>query len=89
LGRAPAALFVNSTIAFEGVFRYLKSRPDSEITGIAVGCYDWDPFLSHLHFPVAMVRQDAKAMIKMAFELMDSGAYADSGIVQIQPELFF
>ena len=89
LGRAPAAIFVNSTIAFEGVFRYLKSRADSEITSMAVGCYDWDPFLSHLHFPVAMVRQNAKAMIEKAFQLMDSGEYLESGIIQIQPELFF
>jgi LacI family transcriptional regulator, fructose operon transcriptional repressor len=89
LGRAPSALFVNSTIAFEGVFRFLKTRPDSEVKSMAIGCYDWDPFLSQLHFPVAMVRQDAKAMITKAFELLDSGEYAESGIVQIQPELFF
>jgi LacI family transcriptional regulator, fructose operon transcriptional repressor len=89
LDRAPTALFVNSTIAFEGVFRFLKSRPDAEIANMTIGCYDWDPFLSHLHFPVAMVRQDAASMIKMAFELLDSGEYVESGIVQIQPELFF
>jgi LacI family transcriptional regulator, fructose operon transcriptional repressor len=89
LDRPPAALFVNSTIAFEGVFRFLKTRPDSEITSMAIGCYDWDPFLSHLHFSVAMVRQDAKAMIKKAFELLDSGEYVESGIVEVLPELFF
>jgi LacI family transcriptional regulator, fructose operon transcriptional repressor len=89
LGRAPTALFVNSTIAFEGIFRFLNTQSDEVVRKMTIGCYDWDPFLSHLHFPVAMVRQDARAMIAKAFELLDSGAYTESKTIQIQPELFF
>ncbi len=89
LGRAPTALFVNSTIAFEGIFRFLNTQSDDVVRQMNIGCYDWDPFLSHLHFPVAMVRQDAGAMIAKAFELLDSGEYVESKTIQVQPELFF
>jgi LacI family transcriptional regulator, fructose operon transcriptional repressor len=89
LDRLPNALFVNSTIAFEGVFRVLKDLPDETFGQLAVGCYDWDPFLSHLHFPVAMVRQDAKTMIHKAFEVLDEGTCTTSTVHLIRPQLLF
>lgn len=87
LGALPGGLFVNSTIAFEGVFRVLKELPDEAFHGLSVGCYDWDPFLSHLHFPVAMVRQDAKGLIEKAFRVIDGNAFGTSQIHLIKPEI--
>jgi LacI family transcriptional regulator, fructose operon transcriptional repressor len=69
------------------VFRVLKMLPDTDFEHFSVGCYDWDPFLSHLHFPVAMVRQDAKAMIKTAFTIVDDDHNKTNGITFIKPEL--
>jgi LacI family transcriptional regulator, fructose operon transcriptional repressor len=87
LGTLPRAIFVNSTIAFEGVFRVLKTLPDIAFEHFSVGCYDWDPFLSHLHFPVAMVRQNARAMIETAFEIVDAAGSQSAEITFIKPEL--
>jgi LacI family fructose operon transcriptional repressor len=87
LGAVPGGLFVNSTIAFEGVFRVLKELPDAAFRDLSVGCFDWDPFLSHLHFPVAMVRQDAKSLIETAFRIIDDNSYATRQIHLIKPEL--
>jgi LacI family transcriptional regulator, fructose operon transcriptional repressor len=87
LGTVPSGLFVNSTIAFEGVFRVLKELPDAAFLGLSVGCFDWDPFLSHLHFPVAMVRQDAKSLIEKAFRIIYDNAYDTRQIHLIKPEL--
>jgi LacI family transcriptional regulator, fructose operon transcriptional repressor len=87
LGALPGGLFVNSTIAFEGIFRVLKELPDEAFRGMSVGCYDWDPFLSHLHFPVAMVRQDAKRLIEKAFRIIDDNTYGASRIHLIKPEM--
>jgi LacI family transcriptional regulator, fructose operon transcriptional repressor len=87
LGALPGGLFVNSTIAFEGVFRVLKELPDEAFCGLSVGCFDWDPFLSHLHFPVAMVRQDADRMIATAFELIDNQKGGSPRISFVKPSL--
>ena len=89
LGALPKALFVNSTIAFEGVFRVLKELPDPVFKQFSVGCFDWDPFLSHLHFPVAMVRQDAQGMIRTAFAILEDGKPATASMTLIRPELIF
>jgi LacI family transcriptional regulator, fructose operon transcriptional repressor len=89
LGSLPNAIFVNSTIAFEGVFRVLKELPDEAFDHFSVGCFDWDPFLSHLHFPVAMVRQDATTMIRTAFTIIDQSSFQSPKISLIRPELVF
>lgn len=88
-GAVPRALFVNSTIAFEGVFRVLKDLPDDAFDHFSVGCFDWDPFLAHLHFPVAMVRQDAKMLIETAFRIIDGDRTEGAAITLIKPELLF
>jgi LacI family transcriptional regulator, fructose operon transcriptional repressor len=77
------------SIAFEGVFRFLKSQSETDLKQVAIGCYDWDPFLAHLHFPVAMVRQNAEAMIRRAYELIDANQHVEPGIDLIQPILEF
>jgi LacI family transcriptional regulator, fructose operon transcriptional repressor len=87
LGTLPRAVFVNSTIAFEGVFKVLKTFPDASFERFFVGCYDWDPFLAHLHFPVAMVRQDAEKMIEVAFEIVDAGMQGEVTTRLIKPSL--
>lgn len=87
LGRLPPALLVNSTIAFEGVFRFLKSLPLELFADFIVGCYDWDPYLSYLHFPVTMVRQDAEGIMRRAFELMEGDAPPAPEITLIRPQL--
>ena len=89
LGALPKALFVNSTIAFEGVFRVLKELTDETLSQFSVGCFDWDPFLSHLHFPVAMVRQDAQKMIETAFKIIEQTTFDTPTVSMIKPDLLF
>ena len=63
----PRALFVNSTIALEGVVRFLMTLPRAELERCTFGCYDWDPFARVLSFPVLMVRQNVEGMLEEAF----------------------
>ncbi|MDO5653351.1 MAG: LacI family DNA-binding transcriptional regulator [Brachymonas sp.] len=83
----PRALFVNSTIAFEGVVRFLSTRPAKQVMQCTIGCYDWDPFAACLHFPVLMVRQDTTALLNKAFELLDAGKLDDPVLIQVRPQL--
>lgn len=89
LGGLPAGLFINSTIAFEGVFRFLKSLPHAALNNVVIGCYDWDPFLSHLQFPVAMVRQNGEELIANAFHLIENNADTEPNLTLVRPELIF
>ena len=89
LGGLPRALFVNSTIALEGVVRFLKTLPAEELGGCAFGCYDWDPFASVLSFPLLMVRQNVEGLLGEAFRIIDSKSFADKRIIEIKPELLF
>lgn len=89
LGGLPRALFVNSTIALEGVVRFLQSLPDDELAACAFGCYDWDPFAGALRFPLLMVRQDVERLLGEAFRIIDSGAFARGRIIEIKPQLVF
>jgi LacI family fructose operon transcriptional repressor len=89
LGGLPRALLVNSTIALEGVVRFLKTLPAAELDACTFGCYDWDPFASALSFPVLMVRQDVDALLGEAFRIIDSGSFAQGKIIEIKPQLMF
>jgi LacI family fructose operon transcriptional repressor len=89
LGGLPRALFVNSTIALEGVVRFLKTLPAPELTQCAFGCYDWDPFASMLSFPLLMVRQDVESMLGEAFRIIDSRSFARRRLIEIKPKLVF
>jgi LacI family fructose operon transcriptional repressor len=70
-GRLPRALFINSSINFEGLLRFMSAHPHETFSDLVVGCFDYDPFASFLPFPVLMMRQDVEGMIAKAFELID------------------
>ena len=89
LGGLPRALFVNSTIALEGVVRFLRSLPAQELAAGAVGCYDWDPVAAALSFPLLMVRQNVEGLLGEAFRIIDSGTFARDRIIEIKPKLVF
>jgi len=85
----PRALFVNSTIALEGVVRFLKTLPPEELERCAFGCYDWDPFASVLSFPLLMVRQNVEGLLGEAFRIIDSGSFTQVRVIEIKPTLVF
>lgn len=63
-------LFVNSTIAMEGVVPWLKANvaPDD----FRLGCFDWDPFAALIPQNVAMVEQDVRSLLATLFQLVDA-----------------
>jgi LacI family transcriptional regulator, fructose operon transcriptional repressor len=89
LNGLPRALFVNSTIALEGVVRFLKTLPHAELDRCTFGCYDWDPFASMLSFPLLMVRQNVDGLLEKAFTILDAGSVDEPGIIEIRPNLVF
>jgi len=89
LGGLPRALFVNSTIALEGVVRFLKTLPPEELGTCTFGCYDWDPFAAMLSFPLLMVRQDIEGLLGRAFEVLDANEHATPAVIEIRPQLVF
>jgi LacI family transcriptional regulator, fructose operon transcriptional repressor len=89
IGGLPRALFINSTIAMEGVVRFLRTLDADELERCTFGCYDWDPFVSVLSFPVLMVRQNVEGLLGEAFRIIDSRAFAERRIIEIKPELVF
>lgn len=86
LGRLPAALFVNSIICFEGVVRHLATLEEQEISKCVLGCFDYDPFVPLMRFPVLMVRQRADLMIEVAFSKLDDGVGSPS-LSMVPPDL--
>jgi LacI family fructose operon transcriptional repressor len=89
LGGLPRALFINSTIALEGVVRFLKALPADELSRCAFGCYDWDPFASVLSFPLLMVRQNVEGLLGEAFRIIDTKSFREKRLIEIKPELLF
>ena len=87
LGGLPRGLFVNSTIALEGVVRALRSLPLAEIRQCAIGSYDWDPFANFLSFPIVMVKQNIPRLLGEAFSMIDTGKFPKGKIIEIKPEL--
>lgn len=85
----PRALFVNSTIALEGVVRFLKTLPHDELDRCTFGCYDWDPFGSMLSFPLLMVRQNVDGLLEQAFAILDADTPDEPRIIEIRPILVF
>ncbi|MBK4217527.1 LacI family DNA-binding transcriptional regulator [Paracoccus caeni] len=66
-----SAIFVNSTIALEGVVRALHRRRHDGPTGLRFGCFDWDPFAALMQENVGMAQQDVSAMLLKVFDLVD------------------
>ena len=87
LGGLPRGLFVNSTIALEGVVRSLRDLPLAEIHQCAIGSYDWDPFANFLSFPVVMVKQNIPLLLGEAFSMIDTGKFPKGKVIEIRPEL--
>ncbi|KOF16816.1 LacI family transcriptional regulator [Ensifer adhaerens] len=85
-GKLPRGLFVNSSINFEGLLRFMAGHPHENFADLVVGCYDYDPFASFLPFPVIMIRQDVEGMITKAFEVIEEGR-PQPRIHLISPEL--
>lgn len=85
-GKLPRGLFINSSINFEGLLRFMAQHPHETFADIVVGCYDYDPFGSFLPFPVIMIRQDSESMLAKGFELIEEARPAVQ-IHLIQPEL--
>ena len=65
-----SGVFVNSTIALEGVVRWLHDQPVPP--ELRFGCFDWDPFAVFLPQNVGMMQQDVAAMLSTAFQLIES-----------------
>ena len=87
LGGLPRALFVNSTMALEGVVRFLHTLPAEALTSCTFGCYDWDPFAAHLRFPLAMVRQNVEGLLEEAFRIIDQDLAGKATLIEIKPLL--
>lgn len=87
LGKLPHGLFVNSTIAFEGVVKFLKTLPHAAFESSVVGCYDWDPFAEFLSFPVIMARQKTEVLVAEAFRILDTPQTNSDLLIEVKPEL--
>lgn len=87
LGGLPKGLFINSTQPLEGVVRFLKTLPATELEECAFGCYDWDPFAAFLSFPLLMVKQNTEELMRKAFELIDNGDLRGNKVFEIKPAL--
>ncbi|WP_373354115.1 substrate-binding domain-containing protein [Pseudoroseicyclus sp. CXY001] len=78
----PTGLFVNSTIALEGVVRWLgELGPAMDL--VRYGCFDWDPFGGYLPGNVGMVEQDVEAMLSRVLGMV--GEEAPAGEVSYVP----
>lgn len=86
IGGVPAALFVNSATAFEGVLGHFVNLPPEDFSHSVIGCYDYDPFAAYLQFPVHMVRQNSHKLIATAYELI-AADQTEQVVIQIEPEL--
>jgi LacI family fructose operon transcriptional repressor len=86
IGGLPTGLFVNSLTVFEGVLGYFLELPRAAFEEIVIGCYDYDPFASFLHFPVYMIRQNADKLIARGFELIEQ-EIMDPQLIEIEPDL--
>ncbi|MGQ7848081.1 LacI family DNA-binding transcriptional regulator [Granulosicoccus sp. 3-233] len=87
LGGLPAGLFVNSINVFESILQFLVQRPETELHKVSIGCFDYEPYGQWLRFPVHMIRQRHRQLIRTAFDLLDSGQ-DENQLVLIAPELY-
>lgn len=85
-GRLPRCFFVNSSINFEGLLRFMSKHDGEAFGDIVVGCFDYDPFASFLPFPVYMIRPNVSEMLEKGFDLLDEDEDAPR-IVVIDPDL--
>ncbi|HYN00272.1 MAG TPA: LacI family transcriptional regulator, partial [Aestuariivirgaceae bacterium] len=86
IGGLPAGLFINSITVFEGALSYLVNLPADAFAETAIGCYDYDPFGAFLQFPVHMVTQNPRELIRKAFALLDAKVQ-DPVLEMVAPDL--
>ncbi|CNH97527.1 sucrose operon repressor [Yersinia pekkanenii] len=79
-----AGLFVNSTISLEGVMRWISTSDYTGEKQLAMGCFDWDPFVALLGHEIEMVKQDVPAMLDAVFKIIDCGK-TDKQVIEIPP----
>ncbi|MCM2473460.1 LacI family DNA-binding transcriptional regulator [Rhizobium sp. CG5] len=85
-GRLPRCFFINSSINFEGLLRFMGKHDGEAFGDIVVGCFDYDPFGSFLPFPVYMIRPNISEMLEKGFELLETPEAA-SHIVLVESQL--
>lgn len=76
----PCGIFVNSTIALEGVVRWLHGR--GLLSRVRLGCFDWDPFAALLPQTVGMVEQDVPGMLQHLFQAIET-APAATALIEV------
>ena len=86
LGHLPAGLLINSITAFEGALRFLVRLSEAEVRTCTLGCYDYDPFGALLRFPLHMVRQRHRTLVRRAYQMLDDGATGPI-LETVHPEL--
>jgi len=86
LGGLPRGLFISSDSGFEGVLSFLATLHEHDLDACAFGCFDYEPFGQLLRFPVHMMRQRHKMLVRRAFALL--GGDGTPVIEQVQPELY-
>jgi LacI family fructose operon transcriptional repressor len=85
-GSLPRCFFINSSINFEGLLRFMGKHDGETFGDIVVGCFDYDPFGSFLPFPVYMIRPNITQMLEKGFELLDAQDTPPRLIV-VEPQL--
>jgi LacI family transcriptional regulator, fructose operon transcriptional repressor len=86
-GRLPAGLLLNSLTVFEGALRFLSRLPEDQIAACAFACYDYEPLGAHLRFPLPMVRQRHRSLVRRAYQILDDGTTGPH-LEMVRPELY-
>lgn len=87
LGGLPSGIFANSINVFEAILRVLAKLPETELRGVSLGCFDYEPYGELLRFPVHMIRQRHRALVKAAYDLIEREA-GKPELVMVEPELY-
>ncbi|MEI4488868.1 LacI family DNA-binding transcriptional regulator [Frigidibacter sp. MR17.14] len=83
LPERPRGLFVNSTIALEGVVHWIQSLDPDEAAAIRYGTFDFDPFGALLPQSVGMVQQDVDSLISEMLRQMRKGPGAPAVVREV------
>lgn len=79
-----SGFFVNSTIALEGVVRWIHGADHP--SDLRFGCFDWDPFARFMPQNIGMMRQDIGAMLAKVFDFVE---HPPSGAPRIEMPCIF
>ncbi|MGJ3701254.1 LacI family transcriptional regulator [Variovorax sp. AFSI2.2] len=81
----PKGLLIDGLPVFEGFCRFARAHSVAA-ESVVVGCFDYDPFASFCSFETFMIRQDARRMVDMAMDALES-ENVQAGIHYVTPEL--